>query len=261
MMKNLIVTIVAGLLFTGCTVVRQGEVGVRSRLGRLSATPIAPGPVGYFPFTQRIIKVPVRTVNVEVTLDLPSKEGLTINTNVSILYHIKAEMASNILQDIGRDYQNVIILSVFRSAAADVSARFYAKDMHSGERATIEKEIAAAMSKIVEPRGFVIESVLLKSIRLPEGLSKAIESKLEAEQQAQRMEFVLQKERQEAQRKKIEAEGIRDAQKTLAEGLTEPVIRYEAIKAFKDLASSPNSKVIITDGNATPLMVDPEGKK
>ena len=83
--------------------------------------------------------------------------------------------------------------------------------MHSGERALIEKEIAGAMSKIVEPRGFVIESVLLKSIKLPEGLSKAIESKLEAEQQAQRMEFVLQKERLEAQRKKIEAEGIRDA--------------------------------------------------
>lgn len=260
-MKKGMLYLLFALLATGCTVVRQGEVGVRSRLGRLSDKPISAGPVAYFPFTQRVIKVPTRTVNVEVTLDLPSKEGLTINTNVSILYHIKPEMAPSILQDIGRNYQNVIILSVFRSAAADVSARFFAKDMHSGERALIEKEIAGAMSKIVEPRGFVIESVLLKSIKLPEGLSRAIESKLEAEQQAQRMEFVLQKERLEAQRKKIEAEGIRDAQKTLAEGLTEPVIRYEAIKAYKELATSPNTKVIITNGNDTPLMVDPEGPK
>lgn len=260
-MKKGILYLLLVLFATSCTVVRQGEVGVKSRLGRLSPNPISAGPVGYFPFTQRVIKVPVRTVNVEVTLDLPSKEGLTINTNVSILYHIKPEMAPSILQDIGRNYQSVIILSVFRSAAADVSARFYAKDMHSGERALIEKEIAGAMSKIVEPRGFVIESVLLKSIKLPEGLSKAIESKLEAEQQAQRMEFVLQKERLEAQRKKIEAEGIRDAQKTLAEGLTDPILRYEAIKAFKDLAGSPNSKVIITDGQATPLLVDPAAPK
>lgn len=254
-MKKTVLYLLAALLATGCTVVRQGEVGVKSKLGRLSGKTHNPGPVGYIPIMQRVIKVPVRTTNVEVTLDLPSKEGLTINTNVSILYHIKPEMASSVLENIGRNYQNVIILSVFRSAAADVSARFYAKDMHSGERALIEKEIAMAMDKIVASRGFVIESVLLKSIKLPEGLSRAIESKLEAEQQAQRMEFVLQKERQEATRKKIEAEGIRDAQKIMAEGLTEPVIRYESIKAFKELASSPNSKVIITDSQ-TPMLTE-----
>lgn len=258
-MKTFVFIVISSLLVTGCTIVRQGEIGVKSRLGRLSDKTYSAGPVVYSPFTARIIKVPIRTTNVEVTLDLPSKEGLTINTNVSILYRIQPDKAPDILQNIGPNYQNVIILSVFRSAAADVTARFFAKDMHSGERSAIEKDIADAMTKIIEPRGFVIESVLLKSIRLPEGLSRAIENKLEAEQQAQRMKFVLEKEELEAKRKRIEAEGIRDAQKILSEGLTQEVLRYEAIKAFKELSSSSNAKVIITDSN-TPMLVDTEKK-
>lgn len=131
--------------------------------------------------------------------------------------------------------------------------------MHSAQRAAIEKEITEQMSKILVPRGFEIEAVLLKNIQLPAGLARAVEEKLEAEQQAQRMEFLLDREKREAQRKIIEAEGIRDSQKIISEGLTKPIIEWQTIEAFRELAKSPNTKMIVTDGK-TPLLINPNDK-
>ena len=152
-----------------------------------------------------------------------------------------------------------MILSVFRSAAADVCSRYMAKDMHSGQRAVIEDAIKSHMDSLLADRGFVIESVLMKSISLPPGLYEAIESKLEAEQIAQRMEFELQQERLEAQRKKIEAQGVRDAQQVLAEGLSDEIIKWRSLEVLEKLGSSPNAKLIITDGNA-PVLINEDGK-
>lgn len=245
------------IALTGCiAVVRQGEVGVRNKWGRFEPEPLTPGVEFYNPFSTDIERVTTRTVNVEVRAQLPSKEGLTIETEVSILYHVMPESAPTVLGTIGPNYQNTVILPVFRSAAADVSARFFAKDMHSGERATIEGEIQKRMVALLKSRGFVIEAVLLKSIALPNGLARSIEAKLQAEQDAQRMVFVLDRERQEASQRKIQAEGLRDAQQIVSQGLTEPVLRFEAIKAFRELAQSANAKVVITNGT-DPLMVLP----
>jgi len=254
--------IIAALVFsfTSCTVVRQGEVGVKRKVGKLEQTVYQPGAVGFNPFTTTVLKVSVQTENVEVTLDLPSKEGLTIRSQISILYHIEPNQVPSILQNIGLGYENTVILSVFRSAAADVTARYMAKEMHTSQRAVIEQEIKDAMSKLLQPRGFVVEAVLLKSIQLPAGLTGAIQSKMEAEQQAQQMEFILQRERQEAERKKIEAEGLRDAQKIISEGLNEFFIKWKSLEVFKELSKSPGAKVIITDGK-TPLLIDPSDNK
>jgi regulator of protease activity HflC (stomatin/prohibitin superfamily) len=247
------------LVFSSCTVVRQGEVGIKRKVGKLESKIYQPGPVGFNPFTTRVLKMSTQTENVEVNLDLPSKEGLTIRSQISILYHIKPEAAPRILETVGMDYENTLILSVFRSAAADVTSRFMAKDMHTGERAIIEKQIKDLMDKQLEQRGFDIEAVLMKSIQLPAGLSQAIQQKLEAEQEAQRMEFVLDRERREAERKKIEAEGLRDAQKIISEGLNEFFIKWKSLEVFKQLATSNNAKVIITDGK-TPMLIDTETK-
>ena len=164
----------------------------------------------------------------EVKLNLPSKEGLNVAARISILYHLKEDKALDIISTVGKKYEDVLILSTFRSAAADVCARFYAKDMHSGKRAEIEKEIKNQMSEILKGRGFEIEAILLKSITLPSGLYAAIEAKLKAEQEAQQMEFVLQREKKEAERKRIEAEGVRDAQKIIKEGITEGNIKWKS---------------------------------
>ncbi|MDX2282970.1 MAG: prohibitin family protein [Bacteroidia bacterium] len=245
-----------GLILSSCAVIRPGEVGLRQTLGRLKPDAIQPGVAAYNIFVTEIIRVPTQTVNLEVRLNLPSKEGLNIQSEISILYRIKASEASKVIENIGRDYENVVILSVFRSAAADVCSRFYAKDMYTDGRAQIEREIKDLMTSILAPRGFEVEAVLMKSIALPQGLARAIEEKLEAEQIAQRMEFELAQEDLEAQRKRIEAAGIRDAQKIIAEGLSPMVIEWQSLEVFRSLASSPNAKLIVTDGNA-PLLIDP----
>jgi regulator of protease activity HflC (stomatin/prohibitin superfamily) len=241
---------------SSCTVVRQGEVGVKRTIGKIHEKPLMEGARLFNPLVTTIIKLPTRTVNMEVRLPLPSKEGLTVQSEVSILYRLVGSYAPNIIEKLGTNYEQVVIIPVFRSAVADVSSQYFAKDMHTGQRAVIERDIKKLMESQLKDRGFIIESVLLKSIILPTGLAKAIEEKLEAEQDAQRMEFTLSKERQEATRRIIEAEGIRNSQKIIAEGLTPMLLRFKAIEAFNKLSTSPNTKVIITDGNQ-PLMVNP----
>lgn len=244
------------LVISSCSVIRQGEVGIKRRIGKLSPAVYHSGAVTFNPFTTKIIKISTQTENVEVNLDLPSKEGLTIKTQISILYHVKPEMAPYILQNIGLDYKRTVILSVFRSAASDVTARFMAKEMHTSQRSVIESEIKELMRKQLEHRGFEVEAVLLKSVTLPEGLSSAIQQRMEAEQQAQQMEFILERERKEAERKVIEAEGLRNAQKIISEGLNEFFIKWKSLEVFKELSKSPNTKIIVTDGKS-PLLIDP----
>ena len=239
----------------GCAVVNPGEVGIKRRLGSLAQRVHTPGPVLVNPLVAQVVRVPVRTTNLEVKLSLPSKEGLNIRSEVSILYRVQAEQVRDVLMEVGVDYEQTLVLSTFRSAAADVTARFLAKDMHTAERATIEAAIRERMMEVVGERGFEIEAVLLKSIQLPEGLANAIERKLRAEQEAERMKFVLEQERLEAERKLIEAQGIRDSQRLLAEGLTKEVLHWNTIQAFQALSSSPNTKLIVTDGEG-PLLVD-----
>ena len=250
---GLTAVLLAGLQ-PGCAVVNPGEVGVKARWGALEDRVYEPGLVRLNRFNSELITVPTRTVNREVQLNLPSKEGLNVSAEISILYHINKDKAPEVIQEVGLDYENVLILSVFRSASADICARFFAKDMHSGKRAEIEEEIRKEMDNYLAERGFVIEAVLLKSIRLPDGLYTAIEDKLEAEQEAQRMQFVLQREKQEAERKTIEAAGTRDAQKLLADGLSEEIIKWRSLEVFERLASSPGTKVIVTDGQAPMLL-------
>ncbi|MBX2915748.1 MAG: prohibitin family protein [Cyclobacteriaceae bacterium] len=249
--------IIVAIAFSSCAIVRQGEVGMKRRLGVLNQKIIQPGSVGFNPFTSTVIKMPIRTMNMEISSNLPSKEGLNVAAVISILYRIEPTKAPYIVENIGVGNEQNVISSVFRSTAADVCSRFFAKDMHSAQRANIEKEIATQMSELLVPRGFVIEAVLLKNIQLPAGLARAVEEKLEAEQDAQRMEFLLEREKREAQRKKIEAEGIRDAQKIISEGLSKNIIEWQSIEAFRELAKSPNTKTIITDGKS-PMLINPK---
>ncbi|EDM78749.1 membrane protease subunit, SPFH domain/band 7 family protein [Plesiocystis pacifica SIR-1] len=259
----------------------QDEVGVKRKLGEIQDEVLYPGVNSVNTFNTKVFRLPTRTVNLELMLGLPSKEGLTISSEISILYRINPEQAPEILRQIGPNYEQSLILPVFRSASADVCARYFAKDMHSAQRSAIEQAIAARMMEVVEERGFVIESVLMKSISLPPGLARAIEMKLEAEQESQRMQFVLQQERQEADRRiiaaeadrqivqiqaegrrdaklidagataeatKIEAAGTQEANEMLSDSLDARVLEFLGIEAFRELAQSPNTKVVITDG-------------
>lgn len=288
--KNTFVSAMALVLaigfLSGCTVIRQGEIGVKRRLGKVNPIPLEQGLRTYNPFLTSIITLPTNTINMEVNLSLPSKEGLTIQSEISILYRIDKRQAPKVFNEIGLSFERVVILPVFRSAASDVSSKYFAKDMHSGERNTIENNIRDTMMNVLGPKGFIIENVLMKSITLPKDLSRAIEEKLRSEQEAQRMEFVKQKEQMEAERKAIAAEGeqkseiinaegqrkvaeIRaegvanamridakakaEANELIAKSITPLALQYFQIEAFRSLAISNNAKVIITDGK-TPLL-------
>jgi prohibitin 1 len=243
------------ILLQSCATIQQGEVGVKQRFGKFVSKPLDAGLVVINPFFTKVVTLPLQTVNREVLLDLPSKEGLTVRSEISILYHIDRSKAISILETVGVDYEQSMIVSVFRSASADVCSRFFAKDMHSVQRAVIEKEISEAMNRLLKPRGFEVEAVLLKSIKLPDGLSRAIEAKLESEQRSQ--QFELDRERQEAERRIIEATGKRDAQKILSQGLTDEILKLRSIEAMEKLSNSSNAKIIMTNGSS-PVIIDPK---
>lgn len=252
--KKTFVFISATLMLSNCAVIRPGEVGVKQTLGKLNDKPVEEGVRFFNPFTTTFIRVPIRTTNVEQTLLLPSKEGLTITAEVSVLYNIEKDEAPNIIKDIGKHYERNVLINTLRSSAANISAEYFAKDMHSTRRNEIERAIQDKMNTVLGEKGFDIQAVLLKSINLPDRLSSAIEDKLRAEQQFQEMEFVVQRELKEADRKRAEAEGIRDAQAIINQGLTPLLIQYQSIEAFRELSSSNNAKIIITDGKA-PIMI------
>lgn len=244
------------LPLSACATVRQDQLGVKTRFGRVTSGPLQPGAQFVVPGVNSILRVPARVVNREVRLEMPTREGLNVSAEVSILYRVKPDQVANILATSGTGYEEDVIIPVFRSAAADVSARYMAKDMHSGTRAGIESEIRTQMMSVLDARGFEVQNVLLKSIRLPVDLARAIEEKLEAEQRSEQMRFVLDRERQEAERRTIEATGIRDAWAIIAQGLTPTIITYQSIEAFRELARSPNAKVIVTDGKAPFLLTE-----
>lgn len=243
------------VFMSSCVVVRQDEIAVKRRVGKLVGTPFSEGARAYNPFISTYIKVPTRVVNKKIDLDIPSKEGLTISCEASILYRVDADKIKELLRLVGSNYEEDLISPVFRSALADISSRFMAKDMHTGERAVIESEVKTLMLKTLQEKGIIIENVLLKRIILPNTLTQAIEQKLASEQEAQRMTFVLQRERQEAERKKIEAEGTADAQKIVSGSLTDEILRFKMIEAYLKLAESSNAKVIINNGDI-PVMIN-----
>ncbi|HXB40353.1 MAG TPA: prohibitin family protein [Bacteroidia bacterium] len=237
---------------TSCRVVRPGEIGIKQTFGRIQGTPFTPGLINFNPFTTRVVKINIRTVESFQTLPLPTKEGLSVSAEISLLYHVKPEEAANVYQKFGQNYEEVIVLSNFRATAREISARYYAKELYATERQKVEKAIADELKLHIEQHGFIVDAVLLKDINLPAQIVQSIESKVQAEQDALKMDFVIQKQKKEAERQRIEAEGIKAAQDILSTSLNEKILEYNRIKMYEALMSSGNSKVIITDGK-TPV--------
>lgn len=252
--KLFLLNIISLIFLSGCSIIRPGEIGVKQKLGKLSEKSYSQGAIWYNPFTTKVIKTNVQINDIELSLSLPSKEGLSVVAQISILYRVDENSVPKVIKSIGLGYES-IISNVFRSASADVCSKYFAKDMHSGMRAEIESAIKIKMGENLSAQGIVVEAVLMKSIQLPSGLSNSIEQKLQAEQDAMRMVFILQQEKLEAERKIIEATGTKDAQKIISEGLTDQIIKIRSIEAFVELSKSSNSKIIITDGKV-PYLVE-----
>ncbi len=229
--EGILAVVLLSLFLSSCAVIRPGEVGVRQKLGVLSDETHKQGAVWFNPFTTRVVKRNVQVNDIELTISLPSKEGLSVVAQISILYQIEEDSVPGVIRNLGTRYET-IISNIFRSASADVCSKYFAKDMHSGMRAEIEEAINVKMNENLIYQGIIVNAVLMKSIQLPAGLSSSIEQKLQAEQDAMRMEFILQQERLEAERKIIEATGTKNSQMILSEGLTDNIIKIRSIEAF-----------------------------
>ncbi len=241
-------------LLSSCTVIRPGEVGFKQKLGKLKKSYTTGGARWYNPFVTKIIKINTRTVEVYNELMVPTKEGLSVKAELSLLYHLNPDSARDVYTKLGVGYEETMVLSNFRATTREISARYFAKELYATEREKIEKAIAEQLSIAIAKHGFVVDAVLLKDIMVPDQITKAIQNKVEAEQAALQMDFVIQKQKKEAERMIIEAEGIKQAQTIINEALSEKALQYKTIEMMKSLVNSPNAKIIITDGKSPVMM-------
>ena len=234
-----------GILFSSIRVVPAGAVGVVDFFGNVSPAPLRSG-INFVNPLAHVVLLSIRTHEDKEVMNVPSKEGLTVSLDVSVLYRLDPEKAVEIYKTVGRDYSNVVLTPQFRAAARGVTVGHEAKALYTSEREMLTQAITDALIGMVSPRGVVVEKILLRSITLPPTVAGAVEQKLKAEQEAERMKFILQKENQEAERKRVEAQGIRDAQGIINQSLTDQYLHYLWINT---LNQNPNVIYVATEAN------------
>jgi prohibitin 1 len=228
-------------------VIPAGSVGVVDLFGRVSPIALGAG-IQFANPLARVVTMSIKTLELKEVMDVPSKEGLTMNVECSVLFHLDPDKAADVYRTIGQDYVPVILEPQFRSVTRGVTAGYEAKALYTSEREHLAQVITGDLQKLLGPRGVLIESTPLRRLTLPQRITTAIEEKLSADQESQRMEFVLLKEKQEAERKRIEASGIADFQRIVAQGISPELLRWKGIEATTKIAESPNSKVIVIGG-------------
>jgi regulator of protease activity HflC (stomatin/prohibitin superfamily) len=236
------------LLYASIAYVPPGSAGVLTSFGRVTGEILPEGTHFVSPFKINHV-LTVRTQTQEEHTSTPSKEGLNLEMDTSLIYHLNWSKSAEVFRSLGTQYASTIIDPNLRSIIRDTTAGHAANDLYSKERKEVEDEIMQGLRAALEPRGIVIENVLLRDIQLPHTLRASIETKQQAEQESLAMGFRLQKERQEAERKRIEAQGIHDFQVIVAQGISPQLLQWKGIEATETLAKSPNSKIIII-GNA-----------
>lgn len=262
-----VIIIVAGML-TSCIVqIDAGQIGVQTLFGKVQNDVLYSGLHFINPLVD-VSRIDVRTQNYTMSavhdegnkegddaIRVLTSDGLEVVIDLTVLYRVQANDAPRLIRQTGFDYKDKIVRPVTRTKIRDNSVYYTAIDLYSTKRDEFQTRIYKTIEDNFKMRGLELEQLLVRNITLPNRVKAAIEEKINAEQEAQKMMFVLQKERQEAERKRVEAQGIADYQRIINTGLTENQLQYEQIKAMKEIATSANAKVIIT-GNRTPLIID-----
>jgi prohibitin 1 len=256
-----IAALVLFLIGNPITVIPAGHVGVKDFFGTVSSSVVPAGVHVVFPFT-RVVKMSIKTQELKETAEVPSKEGLTMDLEGSLLFRLDPAKAPDIYRTIGPNYAEIAVVPQIRSAIREITASYEAKALYSAERDKIARETYELFSRMSLPRGIIGEAVLLRKIGLPAIVANAIQEKLKREQEAEQMKFVLQKEEQEAQRKRIEAQGISDFQKIVAAGISAQLLEWKGIEATEKLALSSNSKIVVIGNpkSGLPIILSGEGK-
>jgi len=226
------------------TIIPAGHTGVIDFLGYVSDNTLKPG-VNLVNPMANVEKMSIKTQELKELMSVPSKEGLSVDLEISLLFKLDSEKANEIYKTVGPNYAEIILTPQFRSVVRGVTARYEAKALYTASREKLAGEILDELEKLVGPRGIIVEQAPLRQIQLPERLTKSIEEKLQAEQESQRMEFILTREKQEADRKRIEAKGIADFQEIVSKGISEQLLKWKGIEATEKLANSTNTKVVI----------------
>ncbi|MGA9118169.1 MAG: prohibitin family protein [Bacteroidota bacterium] len=255
--------VVAGLfgvlaLLQCFTQIPAGHVGVVDFFGVVSDQTLRAGINPVNPMAT-VVKYSIQTQEHKETMQVLSREGLTIGLEVSALYRLNPDSAARVYKTVaGGDYETIILIPQFRSICRSVTASFQASALYSTERERLGSSIQEELAKAVSPRGVTIENTPIRNVALPTQLTDAIEQKQRADQESQRMEFILTKEKQEADRKRIEAKGIADFQTIVAAGISDQLLRWKGIEATEKLASSQNTKVVIVGAgkDGLPIILD-----
>ncbi len=244
------------VLAAAVTIIPAGHVGVIDLFGNVNDNVVMPGVRLVNPLA-RVRKLSVRTREVTQTATVPSSEGLAVSLDVTLLYNLAPEAAPDVYRTLGEGYETILIVPQLRSHLRGATASFEAKALYTAGREEVATRVLDDLQPELEARGFINPQVLLRSITLPGQLRDAIEQKLQAEQQSEQMRFVLERERQEAERKRIEGQGIADFQRIVSQGIDERLLRWKGIEATQLLATSQNAKVVIVGGrDGLPLILN-----
>jgi len=244
------------LLFSSVTRVSTGHVGVLTLFGRVTGEQLPEGMHLINPLKTNN-EMSIQTQTIKESASVPSSEGLVMNLDTSLIYHLNPQKAADVFQKIGANYETVVVEPTLRAAIREATASHTANALYTGEREMVAKQINDQLTSQLNQRGLLVENVLLRDIQLPSTLKASIEAKQQAEQEALAMNFRLQKEKQEAERKRIEAAGIRDFQQIVAQGISPQLLEWKGIEATENLAKSANSKIVVIGNskNGLPLIL------
>jgi regulator of protease activity HflC (stomatin/prohibitin superfamily) len=257
-----------GFLSSCIVQIGTGEVGVQVLYGNVQNTTLASG-LHFINPLMDVQKLDIKTQNYTMSavhnegakegddaIRVLTSDGLEVIMDLTVLYKVVPTAAPDILRSTGIDYTDKIVRPLTRTMIRDNAVYFDAVSLYSTRRDEFQNRIVSSIQADFKKRGLLLEQLLIRNITLPQTVRTSIEQKISAEQDAQKMQFVLQKEKQEAERKRVEAQGIADYQKIISESLTDRQLQYESIKAQLEVAKSPNAKVIIMGKSGTPLILD-----
>lgn len=256
-------------IFTSCFVqIDAGYVGVTKLFGKVQPTVLSSG-LHFINPLYEVQRLDVRTQNYTMSgvtdeghkggddaIRVLTADGLEVTIDLSVLFHVMPSETPRLIRETGSDYEDKIVRPISRTKIRDNAVYYDAVALYSTKRDEFQSRIFKSIDDEFKKRGLLLENLLVRNITLPAAVKASIEQKIQAEQDSQKMQFVLTKEKQEAERKRVEAQGIADYQHIISESLTDKQLQYEQIKAMKDLAQSQNAKIIMMGGKNTPVILD-----
>lgn len=268
-----LIIIIVGFLTSCIKQIDAGQIGVKSLFGKVSDDVLTSGLNMVNPLVD-VKTVDIKTQNYTMSgvhdegeqagddaIRVLTADGLEVIIDLTVLYRVIGQEAPRIVKETGLDYKDKIVRPLTRTKIRDNAVYFTAIELYSNKRDQFQNRIFKSIEDDFKKRGLILEQLLVRNITLPNNVKTSIEEKIKAEQEAQKMEFVLQKEKQEAERKRVEAQGIADYQRIMSSGLTDKQLQYEQIQVLKGLVTSPNSKVIVMGKGNTPVILDTKDQK